>query len=264
MGTDYYYKISAYYDKYACNYDSRYWENPVVQQIRQSFREEVKLYPANSMLEIGTGTGLDLVHFSKTHPHRKIYGIDISSEMINYCRERIQQSGCGNIEIRKASAEEINTIFPQQKFNLIYIFFGALNTAEDLQIAASELKNVLTPGGIMVLTFVNKWYLIGMLLDLVRLRFKRAFSRLHSTWSGYSSEFNIPSHCYTPNQIKVAFSGLKIIKRKGYSIIQPAWYFTGINKKLGKLNRILWSIDNVLNKTFLWRFGEYTLFVFKG
>jgi hypothetical protein len=57
---EYYNEIGTYYDTDASDFDSRYWENPVLQQIRQSFREEVKRYPAHSMLEVGCGTGLDL------------------------------------------------------------------------------------------------------------------------------------------------------------------------------------------------------------
>ena len=262
--TNYYHEISNYYNHDASDYDSRYWSNPVLQQIRQAFREEVKEYDAQSMLEVGYGTGLDLVHFGKTHPNRKIYGIDISEEMLKISKDKVLKSGCANIEIRNGSVEEINELFPNQKFDIIYIFFGALNTVENINKAAACLKNSLNPGGIIVVSVVNKWYVMGMLLDSVRFRFKKALSRLKPFWHGYSTSNYLPSHCYTPKQIKKAFSGLKLVKSKGYSILHPAWYFTKINRKLGKLGWVLWNIDKVLNKTFLWRWGEYTLFVFQN
>jgi ubiquinone/menaquinone biosynthesis C-methylase UbiE len=263
MKEEYYQEVGTYYDKDATDYDSRYWSNPVLQRIRQSFREETKRYPGATMLEIGCGTGLDLMHFSKTHPDRKIYGIDISNEMISICREKILTNGCTNIEIHQGRTQDIKDLFPGKTFDIIYVFFGALNTTEDLHLAAQHLSDVLNPGGHLVLSFVNKWYLGGMMIDLVRFRFSNAFSRLKPIWGGYSPVKFLPSHCYTPKNITNAFAELNMLKRKGYSIIHPAWYFTGIVKRLGRLKRVIWNIDEQLNKTFLWQFGEYTLFVFK-
>lgn len=265
MNSNYYNEIGLYYNYDACSYDERYWTNPVIQKMRQSFREEVKRYSGTQMLEIGCGTGLDLVHFSKTHPERKIFGIDISSEMIRLSNERVKQENCHNIEIRQGSNEEIPDLFINERFDIIYIFFGALNTVEDLQIAAKKVQNMLVPGGTLVLSVVNKFYISGMIIDVLRFRFKRAFGRLRYIWGGYSPDHYLPSHCYSPQQVEKAFSRLKIIKSKGYCIVHPGWYFIKINQIIGKrISRILWKVDTLLNKTFFWKFGEYTLFVFQN
>jgi ubiquinone/menaquinone biosynthesis C-methylase UbiE len=264
MKTEYYREIGKYYDKDACNYDSRYWENPVVQQIRQSFREVTKLYPGKTMLEIGCGTGLDLIHFGRTHPDRKIFGVDVSHEMVQKSNEKIIQSGCNNISVKVGSVEDLTALFPNLKFDIIYIFFGALNTVENLKVVATNLKKSLNGSGVIVISFVNKWYLGGMVLELIRFHFSKAFARLKPVWGGYSPQYFVPGRCYTRAEIKNEFKELKIINKKGYSIVHPAWYFTGINKRLGKLRRILWKIDNLLEKTFLWRFSEYGLYVFQS
>jgi ubiquinone/menaquinone biosynthesis C-methylase UbiE len=260
---EYYNKIGTYYDMDACDYDARYWINPVVQEMRQSFREEVKRFTANTMLEIGCGTGLDLVHFGKIHPGRKIYGIDVSKEMVRLSNERILASGCKNINIYQGSVDEISKLFPNQQFDLIYVFFGALNTVENLNYSAQQLMRVLNPGGGIVFSYVNKWYLGGMFIEIFRLRFARAFARLKTQWGGYSPTHYLPSHCYTPRQVKNAFTGLKVLRKKGYSITHPAWFYTKINQKLGKFRKIFLWIDHKLDKSFLWRFGEYGLLVFK-
>ena len=55
-----------------------------------------------------------------------------------------------------------------------------------------------------------------------------------------------------------------IVKRKGYSILYPAWYRDRWTRKLGRrVSRFLWAMDDWLNKTTFWKFGEYTLFVIK-
>lgn len=261
--TDYYNKVSNYYDEDAGDFDARYWNNPVLQQIRQSFRQEVKRFAGNNMLEIGCGTGLDLVHFSGVFPERKLFGIDISARMVRLSQARKEKNKRSNIWLGQGSVEDLPVLFPGQRFDIIYVFFGALNTVESLPQAARALRELLNEEGVMVLSFVNKWYLAGMIIELLRLRFKRAYGRLKPLWGGYSPSKFLPSHCYSPKEIKKAFSDFTLVSKKGYSIIHPAWYYTNINQKLGKVRKYFWKTDLMLNKTILWRYGEYTLFVFK-
>lgn len=263
MRSEYYKEVGKYYDEDANDFDIRYWSNSVLQQIRQSFREEVKRFDSPTMLEIGCGTGLDLVHFSKIFPERHIFGIDISDEMVRMCTSRIVKDQCENIVVQKGSVENIEELFPNQQFDMVYVFFGALNTVENLTESAKILNKLLKNNGKMVLTFVNKWYLAGMFIELARLRFAKIFARVKPVWGGYSPSKSLPSHCYSPKQIRRAFNKFSILKRKGFSIVHPAWYYTGINYKSGKLLKYLWRFDMLLDKTFLWRFGEYSLYVFK-
>jgi ubiquinone/menaquinone biosynthesis C-methylase UbiE len=97
MNSKYYKEVGNYYDNDANDFDSRYWSNPVLQQIRQSFREEVKRFDSSTMLEIGCGTGLDLVHFSNIFPERQIFGIDISGKMVRISESRIEKNKSTNI-----------------------------------------------------------------------------------------------------------------------------------------------------------------------
>lgn len=261
--SDYYYRVSHYYDEDATDVDVRYWANPVLQQIRQEFRQEVMRYPARNMLEIGCGTGLDLIHFSAIYPERNIYGIDISAQMVRLSQLRKDKNERTNIRVGQGSVEDIDTLFPGQQFDLIYVFFGALNTVEDLSAAARTIKGLLPEGGVLVASFVNKWYLAGMLIDLVRLRFRSAFGRIKPLWGGYSPSRFLPSHCYSTSEIEKAFQGFRIKSQKSFSIVHPAWYYTHLNEKLGNSRKYLWQTDLLLNKTFLRRFGEYSLFVFE-
>jgi ubiquinone/menaquinone biosynthesis C-methylase UbiE len=263
MGKTYYRQVEAYYDEDAPDFDSRYWKNPVLQRIRQDFREEVKRHTYRRMLEIGCGTGLDLLHFGKTHPGVRIAGIDISGEMCRIASERIRQEKLANVQVEKAGVEEIEALFGRSQFDMVYVFFGALNTVKDLWAAASALDRVVVPGGVLVLSFVNRHYIAGMLIEMLKLRFRSAFSRLKPEWGGYSPARHLPSRCYTPAEIKNAFRAFEPKKRKGYSILHPAWYYHRLNHLTRRFSRYLWKADMALNKTLFWRFGEYTLFVFQ-
>ncbi len=260
---DYYDQVETYYDGDAADFDARYRKNPVLQRIRQDFREEVKRFRFNTMLEIGYGTGLDMVHFGKTHPGVQVAGIDISGGMLAEARKKIEQEGLTNVSAHKGSVEELKGLFPGERFDMVYVFFGALNTVDDLKKAAGLIYDATAPGGTLVLSFVNKHYVAGMLLEVLKFRFRAAFSRLKPVWGGYSPSLYLPSRCYSPNEVVSAFVGFRLLRKKGYSILHPAWYYHGLNRLLRKASPLLWRADKLLNKTALWRFGEYSLFVFQ-
>lgn len=255
--------MESYYDSDAGSFDARYWNNPVLQRIRQDFREQVKRYPFSRMLEIGYGSGLDLVHFGSTHPHCHVAGIDISGAMQTLALQKIRELGLENVTAHKGRVEELLGLFPGQSFDMVYVFFGALNTAGDLHEAARHISAHTQPGGILVLSFVNRDYMAGMLLELLKLRFGAAFARWRKEWGGYSPSRHLPGRCYSPRQIRRAFRDFRLLEQRGYSILHPAWYSHRLNRVLRKASPFLWRVDRLLNKTPLWGLGEYTLFVFQ-
>lgn len=261
--SSFYQTVESYYDGDAGDFDSRYWSNDVLQRIRQDFREVVKRYPFSDMLEIGYGTGLDLVHFAETHPDVYVAGIDISGAMQSAAAEKITKLGLQNVRADKGSVEDLAEIYPERQFDMVYVFFGALNTVDDLDKAAKHIFDAAAPGAYLVLSFVNRNYVAGMLLELMKLRFRAAFSRYRKEWGGYSPSQYLPSRCYNPRRIQKAFSKFQLIKRQGYSILHPAWYYHRINRLVRKVSPMLWKADLFLNKTPFWSWGEYTLFVFQ-
>lgn len=261
----YYQKVAGYYDRDASDFEERYWKNVVLQRIRQSFREEVKTHSFGNVLEIGCGPGLDVAHFGSIFPNKQVYGIDIAPEMVARAWRKIEAIGLENVTLEVGTPENLETLFPEVQFDHIYVFFGALNTVSDLRRVAGILKNRMRPGGTMVLTFVNKWYLADMAIDLLKFRFKRAFRRLGKMWGGYSDAKPLESRCYSPREIRKAFvDDFQITRSRGYSILYPAWYRAHLVFRLGKrISDILWNTDRLLNRTPAWCLGEYALYSLK-
>lgn len=260
----YYHEVGSYYDEDATEFERRYWKNPVLQRIRNDFRTYVHQNKMENVLEIGFGSGIDLAHFAQTHPECSWSGIDISEGMVQLAQEKKLRFSLNNLSVAQGSVEHIKDCFPGQKFDLIYVFFGALNTVENLEKAAEELDSVLTKDGKLVLTFVNKWYLGGMAIELLKLRWSAAFARLKKVWGGYSPNRHLSSVCYSPKQIGTAFKNFVNLDRQGYSILHPAWYYIRFNVLLGSRGRWwLWKVDKLLNGSPAWKWGEYTLFVMK-
>lgn len=261
----YYREVADYYDREACNYEERYWSNVVAQRIRQSFREEVKTHAFGNVLEIGCGTGLDASHFGSIYPERKVYGIDIAPAMVASASRKVQELGLENVRVMVGTPDDLQTLFPGVQFDHIYVFFGALNTVPDLRHVAGMLKKRMNRGGTMVITFVNKWYVADMLVDLLKCRFRRAFRRVRKTWGGYSEVHRLESRCFSPREIKRAFGDdFQITRCRGYSILYPAWYRVRWTYRLGrKISDVLWNADRILNHTPAWCLGEYALYNFR-
>ena len=261
----YYKSICDYYNKDAIDFEARYYKNPILQKIRSEFRKHVDQYSFNNALEIGFGTGFDLLYFAKKYPQRNFFGIDISNKMVDITKSKIAENNIDNISIEWGSQDNIKNLWPNETFDMIYVFFGALNTTEDLKKAMQILKNVSNNNTTYVLTFVNKYYLNNIFFNLMLGRFSTAFKRLKSTWSGYSNKKVISSKCYSAYYIsKIIKNDFVIEKKYGYSIVFPAWFMLGVYKKLKGITNVLWNIDKCLNKTFFWQFGEYNLFVLKN
>lgn len=262
---NYYEKVGAYYDDDAVDFERRYWQNDALQRIRQSFREHVRRHQFENLLEVGFGPGFDLVHFAKTHPQSACFGIDISAEMVRIAQEKIDTENLQNARVGQGSVEDVSTLFPEVKFDMIYVFFGALNTVEDLPQAMEILRGLLKPGGKMVLTFVNKYYVGGMVIELLKLKPKFAFARLKKVWGGYSPTNFLASRCYATSEIKKMALPLNCTVQEGYSILFPAWYYHKIHKILPeKLRKILWKIDRKVSRTVLGTLGEYVLYEFQS
>ncbi|MDG1347280.1 MAG: hypothetical protein P8P77_06655, partial [Crocinitomicaceae bacterium] len=136
-------------------------------------------------------------------------------------------------------------------------------TVENIEEVQNHLKDSLNPDGEMVLTFVNKWYAMAILKPLVKFKFKESRRRLNKVWGGYSPSKYLESKCYSQKEIKRYFDKFEIIKKRGYSILFPAWYENNIYLKYPKMCRFFWKADKFLQHTPFWNLGEYSLYVFK-
>ncbi|MBI1182786.1 methyltransferase domain-containing protein [bacterium] len=260
---NYYEKVGAYYDQDAPEFEARYWKNPVLQRIRADFRTFVHKEKFATVLEIGFGSGLDLAHFAMSHPEAMCYGIDVSQQMVNLANEKKTHYNLPNIQVAQGSVEDVVRLFPGVKFDMIYVFFGALNTVKDLSLAADALGQLLDKEGKMVLTFVNKWYLQGTIIELLKLRPRAAFSRFFKVWGGYSPSRYLESVCYSYREIRQHFKNYSLESYRGYSIMHPAWYYIRFNILLKNKGRwLLWNTDLWLNRTPARKWGEYALYVF--
>jgi SAM-dependent methyltransferase len=254
-------QTGAYYDAFADVAEERYTSNHVLVRVREAFRRAVEPHAAGSVLDVGCGPGTDLAWFAERYPRRRYAGIDVSPRMVALARARLTTS---DAQVERGCTEDIPRVFPGHQFDLVYSFFGPLNTEPDLDRAVGALAQAVAPGGVMVLTFVSRTFVVDSGLHLLRGRVRSAVARLTNHWSGYSQQTPLAASLYFPRQIEARFApAFQVERREGFSILYPAWYRADRFRPNGALMRSLWIADRVLNRTPLWSAGEHLLYVLR-
>lgn len=254
-------RTGAYYDAFATTAEERYGSNHVLVRVREAFRRAVERYPARAVLDLGCGPGTDLSWFAERYPARRYAGLDISPGMVELARTRLAER---RVRVERGCAEDIPRVFPNEQFDVVYSFFGPLNTEPDLGRAVRALAQAVVPGGVLVLTFVGRSYVVDALLHFMRGRPRRAVARFLNRWRGYSEERPLSAALYFPHEIEACFApAFGVERREGFSILYPAWYRAARFREGGRSVGVLWIADRVLNRTPLWSLGEHLLYVLR-
>jgi SAM-dependent methyltransferase len=254
-------ETGAYYDAFAEVAEERYTSNHVLVRVREAFRRAVEPHPAASVLDVGCGPGTDLAWFAERYPRRRYAGIDVSPRMVALARAQLATRA---VRVERGCAEDVPRVFSGEQFDLIYSFFGPLNTEPDLDRAVGALTQAVAPGGVLVLTFVGRTFVVDAVLHLLRGRPRDAVARLADRWRGYSHETPLCASLYFPSQIEARFApAFQVERREGFSILYPAWYRAARFRPNGALVRALWIADRALNRTPLWSAGEHLLYVLR-
>src|SRR4030095_1089144 len=67
-----------------------------------------QLSPGEVVLDLGSGGGIDvLLSAQRVGPQGKVYGLDMTDEMLSIARENQRASGAQNVEFIKGTIEEI-------------------------------------------------------------------------------------------------------------------------------------------------------------
>lgn len=105
----------------------------------------VELKRGEIVLDLGCGGGLDLYFYSQAvGPEGRIYGVDISEDMVNRAKDNMRKTERGNVEIRIGESDTLP--FGDAFFNVV-ASNGIYNLSPDKEIVMKEVLRVLRPGG---------------------------------------------------------------------------------------------------------------------
>jgi S-adenosylmethionine-diacylgycerolhomoserine-N-methlytransferase len=105
--------------------------------------------PAGTVLEIGCGTGRNLVLASRRYPEARLFGLDISSEMLRSASASLKREGiAGRIRLAQgdATAFDAFSLFGRDRFDRVFISY-ALSMIPGWERAVGEALRCLAAGG---------------------------------------------------------------------------------------------------------------------
>jgi arsenite methyltransferase len=103
------------------------------------------LEPGQTVLDLGSGGGIDvLLSARRVGPTGKVYGLDMTDEMLALARENQRKAGATNVEFLKGTIEAIP--LPDDSIDVI-ISNCVINLSSDKDAVLREAFRVLKPGG---------------------------------------------------------------------------------------------------------------------
>ena len=105
--------------------------------------------PGDGVLEIGCGTGRNLVKAARAYPGARFYGLDVSREMLDTAAASIARAGLSSwIAITQADAANFDpeALFGRRQFERVMISY-ALSMIPPWREALAKALDVVAPGG---------------------------------------------------------------------------------------------------------------------
>ena len=120
-----------------------------------------KLRPANGLnvLEIGCGTGRNLVHGARLYPNAHFFGIDVSTEMLTSAIAAISRTGlAGRIKVAHgdATAAHPQKLFAVASFDHVMISYSLSMIPDWRRVLRAAADNLKSGGRLHVVDFGNQ------------------------------------------------------------------------------------------------------------
>jgi S-adenosylmethionine-diacylgycerolhomoserine-N-methlytransferase len=123
---------------------------------RDRLIREMRPPEGGSVLEVGCGTGRNLIAAARAYPGARLFGLDISSAMLATARANIRQAGLEDrITLARgdAAAFDPGRLFRQAQFERVFFSYSLSMIPMWRESLAQALDVVTTPGGLLVVDF---------------------------------------------------------------------------------------------------------------
>ncbi|MEK6271770.1 MAG: methyltransferase domain-containing protein [Actinomycetota bacterium] len=147
-------RVPRMYTRLAPVYEA--WARATESKARRRVLELASVRPGEDVLEVATGTGVQLVRLAGANPGGRIVGVEISEGMLAQTRRRLEDAGlAGDVEVIEGSALELP--IADESFDLLVNgYMLDLLPRDDIPRALAEFKRVLRPRGRLVLSNMTK------------------------------------------------------------------------------------------------------------
>lgn len=116
---------------------------------RDGMLDALAVPPGGTVLELGCGTGRNLVLAARRYPAARLYGLDISAAMLETARRSLARAHLDDrvaLAAGDASAFRAQALFGRRRFDRVYLSY-ALSMIPDWRQAIAAGLDALAPGG---------------------------------------------------------------------------------------------------------------------
>jgi ubiquinone/menaquinone biosynthesis C-methylase UbiE len=203
------------------------------------------LQPADRLLELNAGTGIDAAFFARRG--QSVHAIDIAPGMLDHLAAKIDQQHLSDrLTVQPLSFTELDRV-EGAPFDYIFSNFGGLNCIADLTQVTRYLSQVLRPGGIITWVIMPPFCPWEMVL-LLKGQFKvatRRWSRRGAT--AHVEGVRFTTTYFTPHQVLTALGpNFRLLRLEGLSVFAPPADRVEFPRRFPRLYRALTRMDDTL------------------
>jgi S-adenosylmethionine-diacylgycerolhomoserine-N-methlytransferase len=110
---------------------------------------ELRPAPGDAVIEIGCGTGRNLILAARAYPQARFFGVDVSTEMLTSALEAIEQDGLSSrVRVAHADARDFDpaALFGEKRFARVMISYS-LSMIPDWRAVLALALSLTAPGG---------------------------------------------------------------------------------------------------------------------
>jgi ubiquinone/menaquinone biosynthesis C-methylase UbiE len=218
--------VQAEFDTVAPGYEASVARRPIERYLKDRVAAlfERSLYGLDPLLEIGPGTGYHTLRLLKAG-HR-IVAVDVSERMLSELSRRTSEANlAGHLETRLGRFAEIDQIlrdFPDGSFRAAYSAFGAFNLEREVERASAALARLISPGGRLVFTSLNRPGLMPTLWELAAGRPAAAARRINEVIPAGGIRYPLELYVRTPSAWdRLLRSGFRRQATQAVSVLAP-------------------------------------------
>jgi ubiquinone/menaquinone biosynthesis C-methylase UbiE len=155
------------------------WARAAESRPRRRVLELAAVEPGESVLEVATGTGAQLIRLAEANDGGRTVGVELADGMVARTRRRVARAGLADrVEVMQASALELP--LEDAGFDLLVnSYMLDLLPRDEIPRALAEFRRVLRPGGRLVLSNMT----VGE-------------ARRHRVWDAlYARGINLTANC---------------------------------------------------------------------
>ena len=138
---------------------------------RDELLRQMNVQPGESVLEVGCGTGRNLLKLSRLAPGSRLFGLDAADEMLKTADAKLRSRGKGKeIVLRQGTAEEFGyqeTFGLGRRFDKIFISYSLSMFPKWREAIGNAIENLKAGGDLYILDF---WDGAGLPVSFNRLR----------------------------------------------------------------------------------------------